>query len=66
ETPRLDAISGVVLIADQKGNYKTLSHRQSGLYLEGNVKSIVLITLKEKQLLVAGQNNENIKTYTIN
>ncbi|NND14806.1 MAG: VCBS repeat-containing protein, partial [Eudoraea sp.] len=66
ETPRLDAISGLVLLADQKGGYEALPHRISELYLTGNIKSIALIPFKEIELLVAGQNNDNIKTYTIN
>ncbi len=66
ETPRLDALSGVVLLADQKGGYYTLDRNLSGLYLNGNVKSITLVPFQDKQLLVAGLNNGTIKTYNIN
>jgi hypothetical protein len=66
ETPRLDAVSGIVLLADQKGGYNTISRSISGLYVQGNVKNIALIPMEGKHVLVAAQNNEKLKTYNIN
>ncbi|MGI9553138.1 MAG: VCBS repeat-containing protein, partial [Aurantibacter sp.] len=43
ETPRLDAISGQVLISNGKDGYRSANPEKMGLYLEGNVKSIELI-----------------------
>ncbi|MBT8235101.1 MAG: VCBS repeat-containing protein, partial [Bacteroidia bacterium] len=65
ETPRLDALSAVVLLSNQKGGYNSLNHSISGIYLHGNVKSIALVPFEKKQLLVAAQNNETIRAYII-
>ncbi len=44
ETPRLDAISGHVLLSNGNDGYKNASRSASGLYLEGNVKSMEIIS----------------------
>ena len=65
ETPRLDAISGLVLISDQQGNYTPLPYWQSGLYLEGNVKSTELIQLDGKKILINTQNNGPVGVHSM-
>lgn len=57
ETPRLDAISGLVLLADGEGNYKPLPHEETGLYLDGNVKSATVIDLGGTKLYINAVNN---------
>lgn len=52
ETPRLDAISGQVLLSDQKGNYIPLPHVETGLYMTGNVKSAEIVQSGQDLLLV--------------
>ncbi len=59
ETPRLDSGSGLVLIADGNGFYKTMKLKESGLSLTGDVKSLVCISLDSKDTyLLAGKNQE--------
>jgi hypothetical protein len=43
ETPRLDNPYGLVLLSNKKDNYTVISPKDSGLYLNGNVKSVKLI-----------------------
>ena len=61
ETPRLDMGTGVVLVA-QDNTYKALGFMETGLYLEGNVKSILEIYHKglDKNYLLAGRNNDSV------
>lgn len=57
ETPRLDAISGIVLLSDTKKGYTDVPYYESGLYLEGNVKSIEKIKTVDGWLLLNTTNN---------
>ncbi len=52
ETPRLDAVSGLVLLSNHKNNYDPLPYWQTGLYLTGNVKAAELIETGQNSLLV--------------
>ncbi len=62
ETPRLDMGTGIVLL-NTGSKYKALNYNKSGLYIEGNVKSIIKINHKglNKTLYIAGINNEGVK-----
>ena len=57
ETPRLDALSGVVLLSDGKGGYSAVPRTESGLYLEGNIKSLVPLEKNGGFWLLAGVND---------
>ncbi|MCL6272434.1 VCBS repeat-containing protein [Muricauda sp. 2012CJ35-5] len=57
ETPRLDAISGLILISNGKDGYFPMSQHESGLYLEGNVKSLELIEGPNSTYLINTTNN---------
>ena len=52
ETPRLDAISGLVLLSNGKDGYDPQPYTRTGLYLKGNVKDLKWITVNGKQYLV--------------
>ena len=66
ETPRLDAISGLVLMNNKKNGYTPLPFPVTGLYLKGNIKDIGLMKLKDNtMLLLATLNNDAIKSYKI-
>ncbi|MGB5652807.1 MAG: VCBS repeat-containing protein, partial [Robiginitalea sp.] len=58
ETPRLDAISGTVLLSDSEGTYRVMPHKQSGLYLRGNLKSLLTFRENGDQWILAGRNDE--------
>lgn len=59
ETPRYDAGNGVVLLSNQKDGYTALSSSQSGLYIEGNAKSLLRLLHKglNKELMLVGVND---------
>jgi len=65
ETPRLDAISGLVLISNGKDGYTPATMKKTGLYLKGNVKSTEYIKFNDKTLLVAGFNNDKLRTFEL-
>jgi len=67
ETPRLDFVSGVVLISNQKDGYKTMNRSESGLYLTGNAKDLVwLKSATNKELLLTATNNSSLIINSLN
>lgn len=67
ETPRLDHISGVVLLSNQEDGYIAIPRNHTGLYLEGNVKAMTLLkTTKNKDLLITALNNADILINSLN
>jgi hypothetical protein len=64
---RYDALNGLVLIGDGKGNFKPQSILESGLFIEGNGKAIVkLRSAFGEYLLAATQNRGRLKLFTVN
>lgn len=66
ETPRLDALSGTVLISKGDGSFSTVPHSKSGLYLRGNIKSLLSYMEGDELWLLAGRNNESPILYRTN
>ncbi|MEM6831509.1 MAG: FG-GAP-like repeat-containing protein, partial [Bacteroidota bacterium] len=66
ETPRLDAGSGLLLMADASGKYKPVGVRNSGLFIDGNVKSVVKINIAGKSHLIFGRNNSDLVFLKLN
>lgn len=60
---RYDAMNGLVLKGDGKGNFTPLSLLQSGLYVPGNGKSLAQININGKLVLAAGQNSGALKLF---
>ncbi|WP_082642909.1 VCBS repeat-containing protein [Maribacter dokdonensis] len=65
ETPRLDAITGLALISNGKDGYTTTSIGKTGMYLRGNVKSMESLKFNEKTIVVAGLNNDKLRTFEL-
>ena len=67
ETPRLDNGSGLVLLSDTKGNYYPMNNAETGLYIEGDIKSLELINKKSggTPYLLAAKNNADISIMSI-
>ncbi|MEX0314554.1 MAG: VCBS repeat-containing protein, partial [Allomuricauda sp.] len=66
ETPRLDAISGVVLLSNGKDGYQCVPHEDSGLFLDGNVKSLEIIEGPNNQkYLINTTNNGPLTVHKI-
>lgn len=63
ETPRLDAISGVILLSNQVDGYVVAEKEKTGIYPNGNLKSFEFLKMETKTLLILGFNNDSIKTY---
>lgn len=63
ETPRLDAISGLILQFDIKGETSIIPQTQTGLYLDGNVKDIIKIKTNNGYLFIIGRNNDTPLVY---
>ncbi len=63
---RYDALNGLVLKGDGKGNFKPLSILESGLYIPRNGKALVkLLDSKGDLLLAASQNKDVLKVFKL-
>lgn len=65
ETPRLDMGSGLILLASENG-YTPVAPDKSGLYIGGNLKSLLLVTRGSDQLLVGGVNDGPLAVLKVN
>jgi len=61
ETPRLDNNYGLVLLSNKNDNYTVLHPEKTGLYVDGNAKSVKIINNKALITL----NNGNTKTFEL-
>ena len=66
ETPRLDNAYALVLISNQKDGYTILGPDKTGLYINGNAKSIRLIKHKNKTFAIVGVNNAKAEVFELN
>ncbi len=63
---RYDALNGLLLKGDGKGNFSPLSILQSGIYIPGNGKALVsLKNNKGKYLVAASQNKGALKIFQL-
>jgi hypothetical protein len=65
EVGRMDALHGLVLTGDGKGNFTPLSSLQSGLNLEGEVRHVRKIRSKGKTHLAFVRNHEPVRFYAL-
>ncbi|MBQ4821463.1 VCBS repeat-containing protein [Aquimarina sp. MMG016] len=65
ETPRLDNAFGLVLLSNKKNGYNVLGPDKTGFYIDGNAKSVELISKKNKEFLLVGMNNADIETFQL-
>ena len=64
---RLDALNGLVLKGNGKGDFAPLSILQSGIYIPGNGKALVKLQGSQNNYLVAAsQNKGNLKLFQLN
>jgi len=63
ETPRLDNLSGIVLLSNKKDNYTIMDRVKTGLFLKGNVKAIKKIKYSGKNIFVVGINNNGLRVF---
>lgn len=63
---RYDALNGLLLRGDGKGNFKALSIAQSGIYIPGNGKALVALkSSKGNYLIAASQNKGALKVFEL-
>ena len=63
---RYDALNGLMLKGDGKGNFRALSILQSGIYVPGNGKALVKMRSKGGDLLfAASQNKDSLKVFKL-
>jgi hypothetical protein len=60
---RFDAFTGTVLIGNGKGDFSTVSHKQSGFYVPGDAKSLVRLEAKDQPIFIASQNKDSLKVF---
>jgi hypothetical protein len=56
-TGRYDALNGLMLKGDGKGNFKPLSIMQSGIFIPGNGKSLVQLRNNKNECMLAASEN---------
>jgi hypothetical protein len=64
---RYDALNGLLLKGDGRGNFKALSILQSGIYIPGDAKALVkLRDTKGNLLLAASQHKDSLRVFKLN
>jgi hypothetical protein len=63
ERGRYDSFKGLVLLGDGKGNFKTMPLAESGFVVAGDARQIVKVNTPMGWLLVASQNNDDLKVF---
>jgi hypothetical protein len=64
---RYDALNGILLRGDGKGNFIPLSILQSGVFIGGNGKALVQFRNKSNKLLIAASQNKGpLKIFELN
>ncbi|WP_428330627.1 VCBS repeat-containing protein [Mucilaginibacter sp.] len=65
-TGRYDAFNGLMLKGDGKGNFKSLTIQQSGIYIPGDGKALVKLRgAKGSYMLAATQNRAEMKVFEL-
>ncbi|MEL6124116.1 MAG: VCBS repeat-containing protein, partial [Bacteroidota bacterium] len=62
---RLDALNGLILLGDGKGQFEALSVAKSGFYVPGDGKGLAFISTKDGGALIAGENKGVIRKFDI-
>ncbi len=66
ETTRMDGSFGFICLGDGKGNFELLAPYESGLYIEGECKSLKWIDIQNERYLVAAVNNGPLQFFKWN
>ena len=62
---RLDALQGLVLLNNQDKTFSSLSIEESNFIVSKDAKSLAQVTVNEKPLFIATQNNEAIRVFSL-
>jgi enediyne biosynthesis protein E4 len=66
EIGRYDALHGLVLITDGKGNFKSVNPSLSGLAIKGEVRHLNKIKTAKGEKLIFIRNNDTVKMFELN
>ena len=66
ETPRLDNPYALILQSNQIDGYIPILPKDSGLYISGDVKSVVSLKQGKESLLIFGENNRPVEIFKMN
>ncbi len=61
ETPRADAGHGTFLKGTKEKDFETLGPKETGLFMDGDVKDLALITIQGKPYILVAKNNDFLK-----
>ena len=62
---RYDAFTGILLSGNGMGSFEVVSSLNSGLYIAGDAKALARISSKNGDLLLATQNMDSLKVFSI-
>lgn len=65
ETGVMDALTGLVLLGDGKGNFTSLPSRKSGLWLDKQAREMVIVKTAKGDVLICGNNNDKVDVYRL-
>ncbi len=60
---RCDAFIGQVMLGNGRGDFNSLPVLQSGFFVDGDAKSIAEIIVRNKRLILVGQNDDSLKVF---
>ena len=61
ETPRNDASVGVLLKFDPASGFNAVTTKESGLFLNGDIKDMEFININENEYILSAKNNDLIE-----
>lgn len=61
---RYDALNGLVLLGDGKGDFQALTSLESGFVVPGDAKALARLSGKNYDMIIATQNRDSLKIYT--
>jgi hypothetical protein len=62
---RYDAMNGLILLGDGKGNFTAASMAQSGFFLPGDTKGLVKLMIGGRYCIAATQNRDRLELFTL-
>ena len=62
---RYDAGTGVVLLGSGDGVFASVPSADAGIFLNGEVRSMGMLSIKEQKVVVIASNNEELGFYKI-
>ncbi len=65
EVGRYDASYGLFMKGDGQGNFKTVSAKDSGLFIDGEVRDFEIVRIGKSELLIVAKNNEELQVLKI-